>query len=603
MAYTRREVHAPVLSGFPLLALAWLGERRVLGRPIARSFFARLGVDRFRERTFREPPSFNALAYAARAARGTPSASLEMPPPSLESEEQLGTAERPAESFAFPSVGDYARAYRAGELKPTTVADRIIHLLEHQDRGNPPLYAFTGWRAEMIRRQAIESERRIGEGSARSIFEGVPVALKDEIDLRNHATTLGTSFLSVTPAERDATVAARLREAGALLIGKANMHEIGIGMTGLNPFHGTPVNPYAPWRYPGGSSSGSASIVASGICPVAIGVDGGGSIRAPAAYCGVYGLMPTAGRVSSSGCAGLAPSVSSAGPIAGTSRDLALAYLAIAGPDPADPATALQPAPTLDGFTGPVEGLRIGVFQPWFEDAREEVYVAARRLLDELVERGARIVEIEITELDLLRVAHVITITTEIVAATERFQTDHAGDWGNETRATLALARHLKPSDYMDASRMRTRMMERVLPLFDQVDVIATPTTANLPPRLHRDRLLSGVSDLRSLMTTMRYTQLANMLGLPAVSVPAGFVTAHSRVFWHMTEERDEDGMIYSQVPVGLQFIGAHWQEALLLRLARATEEMTTRPRPRVYLSPFTANNPIEAGHSEPLNP
>jgi Asp-tRNA(Asn)/Glu-tRNA(Gln) amidotransferase A subunit family amidase len=522
--------------------------------------------------------------------------------PDIEILGEIGTTARPPDSYAFPSVADYAQAYRSGTLTPNTVAQRLVHVLEHQERGNPPLYAFIDWRSDEIRRQADESTSRIADGTARSIFEGVPVAVKDEIDVAEFTTTLGTSFLYGDPANADAWIVARLREAGAIIVGKTNMHEIGIGVTGLNPFRGTPVNPYAPWRYPGGSSSGSGSTVASGICPVAIGADGGGSVRIPAAYCGVFGLKLTMGRTSERGEFPLAPTVANAGPIAGNVRDLALAYITMAGPDPEDPHSHAQPRPTLEGFRDGVDGLRVGVFSQWFDHSREEVRSAARALLNQLVAQGAEVVEIAIPELDALRVAHLVTITCEMRAAMDPYYGVHRSDFSNEARANLALARFLSTSDYLKAQQVRRRALAHFETVFSRVDVIATPTTANLPPRLNRDRLLSGISDLNSLSETMRYAVAANMLGYPAVSVPAGFVTARSRHFWHTVEETDEDGNVYSQVPVGLQFMARHWEEALLLRVARVCEEMVVRPRPRVYLSPYEPRNPIESGHEAPRN-
>ena len=599
MSYDLKTISAPRLEGSRLLFAAWLLEHGVAGRRLAPAFLHNLGVDRFRERPFAGTPLF--MPTGPRAA--TPAADDGMhPAPEIEILDRIGTTARPADSYVFPSVADYARAYREGSLTPTDVAERVVHVLEHQDRGNPPLYAFIAWRADEIRRQGRESAERIANGTARSILEGVPVAVKDEIDVAGFPTSLGTSFMSQDEAAGDAWIIARLREAGAMIVGKTNMHEIGIGVTGLNPFHGTPVNPYAPWRYPGGSSSGSASAVAAGICPVAIGADGGGSVRIPAAYCGVFGLKLTMGRVSERGEFPLAPTVANAGPIAGNARDLALTYLTMAGPDPEDPGSLGQPTPTIDGFLDGVDGLRIGVFAPWFDHAREEVVATTRKLLDELVSRGAEIVDIEIPELDALRVAHLVTISSEMRASLDTWYRDRHSDFGNEARANLALARYLTTTDYLKAQRVRRRVLEHFERAFDQVDVIATPTTANLPPRLNRDRLLSGVSDLHSLSETMRYAIPANMLGYPAVSVPAGFVTARSRHFWHTVEETDEDGNVYSEVPVGLQFMARHWEEALLLRMARVCEEIVVRPRPRVYLSPHEARNPLEAGHEDPRN-
>ncbi|MFW5694721.1 MAG: amidase [Alkalispirochaeta sp.] len=601
MSYDLKTIHAPRLEGSRLLFAAWLLEHGVSGRRVAPTFFHHLGIDRFRQMELSEPRLFKPVGPAADSSTAADNATPH-PAPGIEIIERIGTTSRPEHSFVFPSVADYAQAYRAGTLTPGTVAERLIHVLEHQDRGNPPLYAFIDWRADDIRRQAQESVDRFADGTPRSILEGVPIAVKDEIDVAEYTTTLGTSFIHGHPAQDDAWIVARLREAGAIIVGKTNMHEIGIGVTGLNPFRGTPVNPYAPWRYPGGSSSGSAGAVASGICPVAIGADGGGSVRIPAAYCGVFGLKLTMGRTSERGEFPLAPTVGNAGLIAGNVRDLALTYLTMAGPDPDDPASHAQPRPSLEGFLDDVAGLRIGVFSQWFDHSREEVRTAARALLDRLVAQGAEVVEISIPSLDSLRVAHLVTITSEMRAAMDPYYPVHRSDFSNEARANLALARFITPSDYLKAQQVRYRALKDFESVFAQVDVIATPTTANLPPRLNRDRLLSGVSDLNSLSETMRYAFAANMLGYPAVSVPAGFVTARSRHFWHTVEETDEDGNVYSQVPVGLQFMARHWQEALLLRVARVCEELVVRSRPRVYLSPYEPRNPIESGHEAPRN-
>lgn len=601
MAYDMKSISAPRISGAKLLFAAAILERRGLGKFLAPSFFQRLGLDRFRTLSPADAPTFYPMVDppdgTPRAVDGDPT-----PLPDFSVLETIGTTVRPEDSYVFPSVGDYARAYRDGSLSPVTVAERIIHVLEHQDRGNPPLYAFISWNDQSISAQAQESAERIANGTARSIFEGVPIAVKDEIDVADYTTTLGTSFITLSPAARDAHIVARLREAGALILGKTNMHEIGIGVTGLNPFHGTPVNPYAPWRYPGGSSSGSASAVASGICPVAIGADGGGSVRIPAAYCGVFGLKLTLGRTSERGEYPLARTVANAGPIAGNARDLALAYITMAGPDPEDPHSLHQPTPTLDGFLDDIAGLRIGIYEEWFNHGRSEVVETARALVARLEALGATVVKVTIPELDDLRLAHLVTITAEMNAGLERHLGSHRSDFGNEARANLALSAYLSTADYLRAQQVRTRLMRHFDAAFATCDVIATPTTANLPPRLNRDRLLSGVSDLGSLSETMRFAIPANMLGFPAVSVPAGFITARSRQFWQTVDEKDEDGNVYSQVPVGLQFMAPHWQETLLLRIARVCEEQVVRPRPRVYLSAHEPRNPMESGHETPVN-
>ncbi len=574
MAYDLMHPRAPRLSGALLEAVAAILERPTLGKPLARKMLNSSGIDQFRHIHVPEPPRMHPVADSH---TGTTEAA-----PSESDLVKLFSGATP-KGFRFPSVSDYAEAYRQGKTTPSEVAERVIRTLHEQDQGDPPLYLFIRWNEGEIRAQAEESTRRYREGNPRSLLEGIPIPIKDEINVAGYPTSFGTSFLTTKKAEKDATVVSRLRAAGAIILGKANMHEIGIGVTGLNPNYGTPINPYAPWRYPGGSSSGSAAAVALGLAPVAVGADGGGSIRIPAAFCGVAGLKGTYGRVSGRGAGPLVWSVGHIGPLAASVADLAVLIAHMAGPDEHDPWTLGQ-AP-LGFHTAPpsVEGMRLGIYTPWFEDASDDVLEVARSAVHALTDAGAQIVEIEIPELENLRVAHLITIVTEQMASMERYYHDHRTDFGIETRANLALASRLNASDYLKAQQIRERGLRQWRKIFAQVDVVVTPTTAVLPPKVPEDRLLSGVSDLGSLSEIMRYTTVANLLGFPAISVPAGFVTAHSRHFLHTQEERDHEGKVYSEVPVGLHFMAPHWEEGRLLRLGAAMESMIERPQPRVY--------------------
>ena len=204
-------------------------------------------------------------------------------------------ASHPAPGFHFSSAWDYAAAYRSGAISPEEVAQKLLAAILSSNAANPPLRAMINVKPEEVLRMARESGERYENESPLGPLDGVPVAVKDEIDMLPYPTTVGTSFLGKSPAAEDATVVRRMRLAGALLIGKANMHEIGIGVTGMNPHHGTARNPYNPAHYTGGSSSGPAAAVASGLCPIAIGADGGGSIRIPSSFCGVVGLKSTFG--------------------------------------------------------------------------------------------------------------------------------------------------------------------------------------------------------------------------------------------------------------------------------------------------------------------
>ena len=413
-------------------------------------------------------------------------------------------------------------------------------------------------------RQARAAAARIRQGAPLSPFDGVPVAIKEELDMVGYGTTVGTKFLGRTPSQRDATVVARMRAAGALLIGKANMHEIGIGVTGLNPHYGVTRNPYDPAHYSGGSSGGPAAAVAAGLCPVALGADGGGSIRIPAAFCGVVGLKATHGRVSEFGAFPLDWSVAHVGPLAATATDIALAYGVIAGPDPDDPLSLHQPAPTLAGWDAlDLSDLTLGVYWPWFRHASADMVAAAEAMLRQFEQRGARLRDIVIPDLEAARVAHVITITTEMSQALDRFHRHHHRDYGLDVRLSLALAREFTARDYVQAQRVRTRLIRHFRQAFSAVDAIITPATGLPAPVIPASALPAGDSDLSTLTEIMRFATPANLTGLPAIAFPAGY---------------NDSGL-----PLGLQAMTRAWEEPTLLRLALVAEQVVERRRPHVF--------------------
>jgi Asp-tRNA(Asn)/Glu-tRNA(Gln) amidotransferase A subunit family amidase len=476
----------------------------------------------------------------------------------------LVEAEPPSRpGFAFETVSDFAQAYREGRTNPLAVAERLAAVMDEADTLDPAMRMFIGRSRDDLLEQAQASAKRYADGAPLGPLDGVPVAVKDELDLVPYPTTVGTA-LPRQPATSDATVVARLRQAGALLPGKAAMHEIGIGVTGLNPHHGTPRNPYATGRYTGGSSSGPAAAVAAGLCPFSVGADGGGSIRTPAAFCGVVGLKATWGRISENGAAPLVWSMGHVGPIAATARDCAIGYGLMAGPDPADPRTAIQPAPTLAGCeNADLSGVRVGVYSPWFEDADDEVVAACRQTLDRLVSAGARVVEIEVPELELARVAHVITIVSEMATGTAADYRQHRSRFGLDVRINLALGQAFTSRDYIKAQQARTKMTSILNGVLAQADVIATPTTGCVAPEIKLDALRKGESDLVTLGRIMRFVGLANLVGFPAISFPAGY-TAHG-------------------LPVGFMAMGRPWEETLLLRLAHASELGLERRAPQMH--------------------
>jgi Asp-tRNA(Asn)/Glu-tRNA(Gln) amidotransferase A subunit family amidase len=462
--------------------------------------------------------------------------------------------------FHFPGIDDFARAYREGRATPEGIAERFIAQCERSGRDAPGLCAFIAIDRDDVAAQAKASGARWRAGTQLGPFDGVPVAVKDELDQTGYPTTAGTSFIGTTRATADATVVARLRAAGALLVGKANMHELGINVTGLNPHHGTTRNPYDDRYHTGGSSSGPATIVASGLAPISIGADGGGSIRMPAAMCGIVGLKATFGRVSEHGAFPLCWSLAHVGPMTASVRDCARSYALIAGADPLDPLSLGHPAVEIDdGPPADLRGVTLGVYWPWFRHASPDVVSRCESLLRALVDRGAVLREVEIEELDLQRIAHIVTITSEMLSAMTPY-----GDrsrFGLDARANLASARGSSAIDYVKAQRIRTRAIATFQRALSGVDAIITPATGITAPRINPAAQPHGESDLSTTTEIMRFAFSSNFTGHPAISFPAGY---------------DPNGL-----PVGMQAIGRPWGERMLLRIAAAAELIVERKAPR----------------------
>ena len=554
MTLESHPITAPRLAGNALRAFTIVAELQILGTPLRRSMLRAAGIPRFRavpadDAAIVAPPLPHAHRFADVPSRPRV--------PDAHAVTEPGTA------------ASFAHAYRDGHVTPSDVCEAFIRQRDASDGAAPPLAAFIAVDRDDARAQARASTDRFARGCPAGPLDGVPVAVKDEIDQKPYPTTAGTRFLGRVPVSADATVVARLRAAGALLVGKTNMHELGLGVTGVNPHHGTPRNPHDTARMTGGSSSGSAAAVAAGLCPIALAADAGGSIRIPASFCGVVGLKPTFGRVSERGATPLCFSLAHLGPIAATARDAALAFAAIAGQDPDDPNTAGQPEVYAPDFADlDLRRLRIGVDRAWFEDADPPVVAACDTLIQRLSALGARIVNLDIAGLHLVRPVHQITAACEWAAVFDRQYSHDRRAFGLDARLTLLLARSLRPTDYVHAQRLRRRVCEGFARALELVDLIATPTTPCTALPISPDALRHGESDLGLLDRLTRFVTAANVTGLPAISVPAGYDDA--------------------ALPIGLQLIARPWREDLLLSVAGAVEQLVPRHAPRAAHAVFS---------------
>lgn len=431
--------------------------------------------------------------------------------------------------FHYWKIRDYAYAYRSKLTTPSLVAERFISAMDEFNSKKPPTPLLISYDPELIRKQAAASTQRFEEGNPLSILDGIFMAIKDDIDCCPHPSKGGTTFFhEVRPVEKDAVSVGRLRRCGVILVGKANMHELGLGTTGNNPNHGTARNPHAPETYTGGSSSGPAAIVAAGLCSAALGTDGGGSVRIPSSLCGVVGLKSTYGRTDMRGAICDLGTVEIIGPITSAVEDAILVYAAILGSSTAD-RIALRPSlPCLPNLislaTSDVLGsLRLGKYTEWFNDVfSTDISNKCEDVLNCLLETyGCKTVEIVIPELHEMRTAHIVSIGSESACGLNPdFEDGKRTKFSPDTRTNLALFRSFSASDYVAAQCLRRRLMYYHTEIFKSVDVIVTPTTGMTAPVIPPAALSSGETDLQVTGNLMRFVITANLLGFPAISVP-----------------------------------------------------------------------------------
>lgn len=437
----------------------------------------------------------------------------------------------------FRTIEEIFSTLHKGELNPE---DLVTQCLDRIHKLNPRLNVFISI--------AERENQRMDLGLP---LTGVPVAVKDLIDVRGLSTTAGTSSWSESLPETDAEVVKRLKQAGASMVGKTNLHEIALGVTNVNPHFGACRNPWDLQRISGGSSGGSAVAVASGMVPAALGTDTGGSIRIPAALCGVVGLKPTYGRVSLRGVVPLSWTLDHVGPITRTVRDAASLLQVMAGYDPLDPASFDQAVGDYQSeLEKGVQGFRIGfAVGDFIEAANEEVLATVRKAVSVFEELGASIQQVQLPWLEQAAQANTI-ITQADGAAFHRERLDanpHA--FGEDVLRRLKAGRGTLSGDYAIARRTQVEIKRRFKTLFEEFDLLLLPTTPDAAP------FIEGPDAVAQARRLTRFTAPFNLTGLPALSLPCGF---------------SKDGL-----PIGLQVVGAEWAEATVLQAGRAYEKAT----------------------------
>lgn len=451
------------------------------------------------------------------------------------------------------SLTQAADAVRARQLSPVELADSVLERIGHVE---PRLQAYVTVTAEQARRAAREAENDIAAGRYRGPLHGIPMGLKDLIDVAGAATTASSRVRADHRAQADSTVAARLAAAGAVLVGKTHTHEFAYGLT-------TPQtnNAWDRERVAGGSSGGSAVAVAAGTATFTLGTDTGGSIRVPSALNGVVGLKPTYGLIPRHGVTSLSWSLDHVGPITRTVEDAALVLTALAGHDLRDPASLTTPAIDYRPGTGTdLTGLRVGVPRNYyFDHVDPEVEAAVRRAIAQLEGLGARLVEIEIPLTRYIQATQWGLMVPEATAYHERTLRAVPELYQADIRILLEAGELMPAGDYLRAQRSRTLMRQEWARMLQDVDVIAAPTVPATAVKADQETItwadgtVEGVSD-----AYVRLSSPANITGVPSLSVPVG---------------HDTTGL-----PIGMQLLGRPLGESALLRIGHAFQQ--TQPAP-----------------------
>jgi aspartyl-tRNA(Asn)/glutamyl-tRNA(Gln) amidotransferase subunit A len=440
-------------------------------------------------------------------------------------------------------------AVESHEASPEEITRAFLQRIEAL---NPTINAYITVTAAEALREARKATEELARSERRGPLHGLPLGLKDLFETQGVLTTAGSRILAEWVPNRDAHCVALLRRAGAIFLGKLNLHEFALGGTTINPHYGPTRNPWDLQRIPGGSSGGSGAAVMAGLCPAATGSDTAGSIRIPASLCGIVGLKPTYGLVSLRGVVPLCSSLDHAGPLTLTVADSALLLEVMAGPDPEDPYSAQRPPDGyLDGLNEGVRGLRLGLPRNYFyEGAHLEVAAAVEEAARVLEGLGATIVELELPMLENTERVGGPVLRGESYAYHRHNLEERPQDYGEQVRLLLQTGEQFAASDYIQAQWARhgyTRSLEQT---FEDVDALLSPTCL-IPALTIEECLEKPMVPFALIHNTLPF----DMTGQPALSVPCGFSSGG--------------------LPIGLQISGRRFDEATVLKVGAAYEAAT----------------------------
>jgi aspartyl-tRNA(Asn)/glutamyl-tRNA(Gln) amidotransferase subunit A len=480
-----------------------------------------------------------------------------------------------AQDLEYLTIAGLAAEIRLRNVSPVEVT-RLF--LERIERVNPILNAYVTVTADSALAAAERAETEISQGCYRGPLHGIPFSIKDNIATRGIRTTAGSKILADWKPEFDATVVTKLKEAGAIILGKTNLHEWALGGTTINPFYGTTRNPWDLARIAGGSSGGSGAAVAASLCLGSIGTDSAQSVRNPGSMCGIVGLKPTYGRISQFGTVpGTgAYSCNHTGILTKNVEDAAFVLHAVAGHDSHDPLSVDKPVPNYrDALRGDLKHVRVGILHGYFEDDMEEeikkTFACSMAVLKEL---GMQTEDVTIPHMDLIPAVKVCTSRVENSSAHDHNLRTRSRDYSKQTLYAYLSALLVPASAYVMAQRVRRIICDEFRELLKGVQILALPTVSFTVPtiddcnsgwlnidgkKIRRQDERGGADSLCAIPF--------NVTGLPAMSVPCGFAEAGT--------------------PIGMQFAAGPFQEELIFRIAHAYEQSTAwhERRPNMTLA------------------
>ncbi len=459
-----------------------------------------------------------------------------------------------SEELCFLSAAELGALIQQRKVSPVEVVEAHLQRIEALE---PRLNSFITLLPDEARAAARRAEEEVQQGTSRGPLHGIPLGLKDVYHTKGIRTTFGCQvFDSYKPSE-DSTTVVKLSEAGAITLGKLNLHTLEFRATGENDYYGDMHNPWDVTRHTGGSSGGSGAAVAAGGCTIATGSDSGGSVRMPAGLCGIVGLKTTFGRLSRHGLMGLSPTMDHHGPMTRTVGDCALMLQVMAGHDSKDPHSSKVSVPDYTrALTGDIKNLRVGLVKEFFEvPVDPEVKQTVQTALEVLESLGAKVEEVSWPMFHYSHAVSTAILLADVAESLQKLVQQHGPRIGKAVRCRIESGFFVPVAKYIQAQRARALLNKECYDLLQQVDILAGPTLPITAPTIGEEEVQVGDTRMPTVPALVTYTRAHNLTGLPAITVPCGFSA--------------------SGLPIGLQLAGRAFDEETVLRVAHAYEQAT----------------------------